>query len=78
MLLERPSSLTPKGSKKVVAEEPRDLAIALTILEGALYARILPGECVAYLQRRYDRDQLELDHRDKNWVRSRMPRRDRC
>jgi hypothetical protein len=72
-LLDSPSLLSPRGANKVPAEDPKHLAIALTILEGDRYKRILPGECVAYLRRQFDQTELDSTQRPafkaKHWVR---------
>jgi son of sevenless-like protein len=45
-----PSLLNPAISRSV-NPEPQDLAIALMILEGDNYARIIPGDYISYLRR---------------------------
>jgi son of sevenless len=71
--LDSPSLLPLRGTNKVPAEDPKHLAIALTILEGDRYKRILPGECVAYLRRQFDQTELDSTQRPafkaKHWVR---------
>jgi hypothetical protein len=52
--------------------EPRDLAIALVILEGDKYTRILLGDCISHLQQQSGKNNIqaayETNNRIVNWV----------
>ena len=72
---------TTISQKPTAPSKPRDLAIALLMLEGDNYTRVLPADYISYFQRQPGentvRDALETKSKITCWVQQAILRRDK-